>query len=477
MVFSSPLFIYVFCPIFFIAFFLVPGKMKDFIIISASIFFYAWGTNYFILIVFATCVMDYKLGALIHAARENPEKTKLLKLYIFIDVFVNLAILLYFKYTNFFIDNANSLFEILNHDKILFPKVILPIGISFVIFQKMTYCLDISRGKVNPAEHFFVFIEYLLLFPQIIAGPILKYNELAPQFKNKDISPDNIEAGFRKFSVGLFKKVIIADTVAKYADFVFNGPAGAIPIHYTWIGLVCYTLQIYFDFSAYSDMAIGMLKVMGFTIPENFNSPYISISITEFWKRWHISLTSWMREYIYIPLGGNRKGLPRMYFNLWIVFLISGFWHGASWNFVVWGIYHGSLLCFERLVLLKRMERLSSFIRLVLNLFLVMIGWVFFRTENMAHAFDYLRQLFNFSSIAIHTPPDRIMSIDNFGKFIILLAIFVCILPFFDNFHNKLLKTAAGHPKINLFLCFILLYISMIKVGTASFSPFIYFRF
>jgi alginate O-acetyltransferase complex protein AlgI len=353
----------------------------------------------------------------------------------------------------------------------------LPIGISFVIFQKMTYCLDIAKGAAKPAEYFFRYVEYLFLFPALIAGPILRYNVLAPQLADKKITFENIEEGFKRFSVGLAKKVLIADTVARYADMVFNGPAGVIPIHYTWIGLVCYTLQIYFDFSAYSDMAIGMLKIMGFTIPENFDRPYSAKSITEFWKRWHISLTSWMREYLYIPLGGNRKGLPRMYFNLWVVFLISGFWHGASWNFVVWGIYHGSLLCLERLLFLKRIERVSGFIRWGLTLFLVMIGWIFFRTENIGHSFDFLGQMFNFSSIYIHTPPERIIVMDNWGKFIILLASFVCILPIFEEINNALLKFKTGHPKVSLVTCFILFFIAAMKVGTASFSPFIYFRF
>jgi alginate O-acetyltransferase complex protein AlgI len=392
-------------------------------------------------------------------------------------VCINAGILLYFKYANFFVDNISTLFAALHFNELIFTKVMLPIGISFVIFQKMTYCLDIAKGAAKPAEYFFRYVEYLLLFPALIAGPILRYNLLAPQFDNKKISFDNVEEGFKRFSIGLAKKVLIADTVAKYADLVFNGPVGVIPIQYTWIGLVCYTLQIYFDFSAYSDMAIGMLKIMGFTIPENFNRPYISKSITEFWKRWHISLTSWMREYLYIPLGGNRKGISRMYFNLWIVFLISGFWHGASWNFIVWGIFHGSLLCLERLFFLEKMERLPGFIRLGFTLFLVMVGWVFFRTDNIGHSFSFLGQMFNFSSISIHTPPERILIIDNWGIFIILFASVLCILPFFEKINNLLLKFKDNHPQFTLVLCFLLFFVATMKVGTASFSPFIYFRF
>jgi alginate O-acetyltransferase complex protein AlgI len=342
----------------------------------------------------------------------------------------------------------------------------------------MTYCLDIARGSVEPARYFFVYIEYLLVFPQIIAGPIVKYNQLAPQIGNKNISFDNIELGFRKFTIGLFKKVLIADFVSKYADLAFNGPANAIPVQYAWIGLICYTFQIYFDFSAYSDMAIGLLKIMGFNIPINFNNPYISKNITEFWKRWHISLTSWMREYVYIPLGGNRRGKTRTYFNLWVVFLISGIWHGASWNFIIWGIYHGSLLCLEKTGFFRKISsQIPDFVKTVSTVFFVMIGWVFFRADNLKNAFGYLKQLFNLSSANIHTSPERIMVIDNYGKFIILIASLLCILPMINKPKNKITAMMAKHNNITLGLHFLLFFVSVIKVGTASFSPFIYFRF
>ena len=477
MVFSSPLFIFVFCPVFFTAYLLAPAKLKDAVIIIASIIFYTWGAYYFILVVFATCLMDYILGALIYKIRENPEKKNLYRLFIFIDVFINLGILVYFKYTNFFIENLSSLLASLNYEQPLFPKVIMPIGISFIIFQKMTYCLDIAKGTAKPAEHFFAYFEYMLIFPALIVGPILKYNILAPQFRNKAISLDNIEAGFKRFAIGLAKKVLIADTVAKYADLVFNGSAAVIPIDYTWIGLVCFTLQLYFDFSAYCDMAIGMLKIMGLSIPENFHYPFISRSITEFWTRWHISLTSWMREYIYYPLGGNRKGVARTYINLWAIFLISGFWHGAGWTYIVWGISHGCLLCLERLVLLKKMEKIPGFIRMVFTTFMAMLSLVLFRADTLAHSMEYYKQMVNLSSLAVHVPPERIMVIDNFGKFIIVLGAFICIFPFFDKSYKKLIEIKDRFPKTVLVLCFILFCVAVAKVGTASFSPFIYFQF
>jgi alginate O-acetyltransferase complex protein AlgI len=474
MVFSSSLFIFAFLPLFIVFYFIAPLKYKDIVIILCSLFFYAWGANYFILVVIATCAIDYRLGSLIGGGGRNKRFCDFL---LFMDIFINLSILVYFKYANFIGENINALFDLLHLNPIVFTEIVLPVGISFVIFQKMTYCIDIARGTAVPARHFYTYIEYLLIFPQIIAGPIVKYNLFEPQINNKKINLDNIEDGFKLFAVGIFKKVLIADVVAKYADIVFNGQANLIPIHYAWIGLLCYTFQIYFDFSAYSDMAIGLLKIMGFSIPINFDNPYISKSIHEFWKRWHISLTSWMREYVYIPLGGNRKGTIRTYFNKWLVFLISGLWHGASWNFVVWGIYHGSLLCLEEVVLLKKTERIPAVIKLIVTMLLVMIGWVLFRTENMKSAFDFLRQMFNFSSINIHPQPTRIMVIDNHGKFTILIAVFLCIMPLFEKLNSRISAFTNKFKKIVLIPYLLLFFISILKVGTAFLSPFIYFRF
>jgi alginate O-acetyltransferase complex protein AlgI len=369
------------------------------------------------------------------------------------------------------------LFSIIGFNPVNLADVLLPIGISFVVFQKVTYCLDIAKGKVEPAQHFYIYIEYLLIFPQVIAGPIVKYNDLAPQITNRIVTKNNIQWGFNRFSRGLFKKVWIADVVAKYADIAFNGPADMIPIHYTWIGIICYSLQIYFDFSAYSDMAIGMLRIMGFKIPENFKNPYSSKSISEFWKRWHISLTSWMREYLYIPLGGNRKGRLRTYVNQWIVFLISGLWHGASWNFVVWGIYHGTLLCIGKIFLLEKTRKIPHVIRILFTMLLIIIGWVFFRSEKISDALKYLRQMFNVSSVNIHTASERIMVIDNHGKFTIFLACLLCILPCFETFYNIVRKIIGNYRKTMFVLCFLLFLLSVLKFGTASMSPFIYFRF
>ena len=477
MVFSSSLFLFFFLPCFLLSYFLTSSKYRNAVVIIGSLFFYAWGANYFIIIVIITGLIDYRLGDIIEKTRGVPERIILYRSCILFDVVINIGLLLYFKYTNFIVDNINKILALFEVDALPVPHVLLPIGISFVVFQKVTYCLDIAKGQAKPAENFSMFIEYLLVFPQIIAGPIVKYNNLSSQLKDRFINHNAIVYGFERFATGLFKKVWMADALAKYADTAFNGPANAIPIHYAWFGIICYSFQIYFDFSAYSDMAIGLLKIMNFSIPENFNQPYISRSINEFWKRWHISLTSWMREYIYIPLGGNRKGVFMTYINYWIVFLISGLWHGASWNFVLWGIYHGSLLCVEKAVFLKRTEKIHFIIRMVVTYLLVNIGWVIFRSDGLNAAFEYLQQMFNITSINLHPDSKRILVVDKRGMFIFITAVVVCFLPCFDKIYNNIKHFFARHVKLSFSCCLIIFILAALKVGSGYFSPFIYFRF
>jgi alginate O-acetyltransferase complex protein AlgI len=477
MVFSSSLFLFFFLPCFLLCYFLVPNNNKNAVIIISSLFFYAWGANYFIIIVIITGFIDYKLGNIIKRTRNIPEHVVLYRFCIFIDIIINIGLLIYFKYLNFFVDNINKILTVMGTETVSYTKIILPIGISFVVFQKLTYCLDIAKGQTNPVENFQMFIEYLLVFPQIIAGPILKYNILSSQLKNRVINCRLVTEGFERFAIGLFKKVWIADVLAKYADIAFHGPANTIPIYNAWFGIICYSLQIYFDFSAYSDMAIGLLKIMNFSIPENFNHPYISKNINEFWKRWHISLTSWMREYIYIPLGGNRKGNIRTYVNYWIVFLISGFWHGASWNFVLWGIYHGTLLCMEKIIFLKRTEKFHFIVRMGITYLLINIGWVFFRSDGLNRAFEYLYQMFNLASINLHPDPKRIIVVDKRGIFIFIVAIVMCFLPAFEKIYNNIKTLFLKNKKMSLFCYLVIFILAALKVGTATISPFIYFRF
>jgi alginate O-acetyltransferase complex protein AlgI len=477
MVFSSSLFLFLFLPIFFCTYFLVGRKQKNAIIIIGSIFFYGWGANWFLLIVLVTMILDYRLGFIIADCNGKRDKALLRRICIGIDVVVNIGILIYFKYTNFLLANINVIFTKLGFNPVVFTEIVLPIGISFVIFQKVTYCLDIARGKAKPADNYFYYLEYLLVFPQIIAGPIVRYSDIADQIKNRENNYENFMSGFIRFSQGLFKKVWIADILAKYADIVFAMPSESVPIHYAWFGIMCYTFQIYFDFSAYSDMAIGLLRAMGFRIPENFNAPYISKSITEFWKRWHISLTSWMREYLYIPLGGNRKGKFRTYLNQWIVFIVSGFWHGASWNFIFWGFYHGTLICAEKIYLLKKTEKVPAFIKQLFTFVLISCGWVFFRSETMRYAFSYIGTMFNPLSYSVL--PATILYVDHLGIVTFLLAAIISVLPAIPAYRNLAelakIKKRGGTFIAVVSLC--LFAVSALKVSTASVSPFIYFRF
>ncbi len=474
MIFSSALFLFAFCPIFFLSLYFSPQniKLKNAIIIIGSTLFYAWGAGDFFFIVLGTLIIDYILGNLMYKHR------KYTKLFVILDIAMNIGILLYFKYYNFFLDNINTVFGSLGWNSVTFTRVLLPLGVSFVVFQKITYCLDIAKGTTKPAENFFYVIEYLLIFPQIIAGPIVKYNEIADQIKERKITKEMFLYGFKRFSIGLFKKVWIADVIAHVADTVFGAfSVGPIPFDYAWIGIIAYTFQIYFDFSAYSDMAIGMLSMMGFRIQENFNMPYTSLSITDFWKRWHISMTSWFREYLYFPLGGNRKGNVRTYINQWIVFLVSGFWHGASWNFVFWGAYHGSLLCAERAFLLKRTQKINRFIRVALTFLLVMIGWVFFRADSIGMGFSYIGSMFDFSNYYVHVSPQYILNIDPRTWAVFALATIICFLPVFKKAYKFLQEKAVAHPALCDIGVLALFAFSALKVITGSISPFIYFRF
>jgi len=474
MIFSSIIFLFVFCPIFFLTLYFSPKsiKIKNGIIILGSMFFYAWGAGDFIFIILGTLIIDYLLGNLIYKYR------KYSKLFVILDVAMNVGILLYFKYFNFFMGNINVLFGSIGWNPVVFTSVLLPLGVSFTIFEKMTYCLDISKGTTKPAENFFYVLQFLLIFPKIIAGPIIKYNEISDQIKERTVSKEFFLYGLKRFCIGLFKKVWIADVIARVADTVFGASSvGPIPFDYAWIGIIAYTFQIYLDFSAYSDMAIGMLSMMGFSIQENFNMPYTALSITDFWKRWHISMTSWFRRYLYFSLGGNQKGTVRMYINLWIVFLVSGFWHGASWNFVFWGAYHGFLLCAERVFFLKRTQNINRFIRVAVTFLLVMLGWVFFRAESISMGFSYIGSMFDFRNYYVHVNPEYILNIDPRTWAVFALAALMCFMPLFKKACSWLQIKVTDYPVLRDIGIIALFAFSALKIITGTISPFIYFRF
>lgn len=339
MVFSSVLFLFYFLPIFFLVYILIPVKLRNTWALIASLLFYAWGAPIFVFVVSGIIVIDFFIVNKIYESQDRSLRRKLLT----VSVILKVGLLAYFKYANFFIENIDVVLQAAGFSKIPWTQVALPIGISFFTFQALTYSVDVYRKVHAPLKSIGDYLLYILLFPQLIAGPIVRYNEIADQLEDRHENEnfDNRVLGLFRFIIGLSKKVLIANVLGAEADKAFAFSQDELTSNIAWIGILAYTFQIYFDFSGYSDMAIGLGRMMGFKFPENFNNPYVSQNITEFWRRWHITLGRFMRDYLYIPLGGNRVTVSRMYFNLAFVFIVSGFWHGAAWNFLIWGAYHG----------------------------------------------------------------------------------------------------------------------------------------
>jgi alginate O-acetyltransferase complex protein AlgI len=473
MVFSSIVFLLYFLPIFLITYYAVPEKYKNIVILFFSIFFYSWGAPKFIFVILGTTFLDFHLVRWMWHTQNQIHRRLLLTL----SVSVNFGLLFYFKYSNFFIENINSLLSIFGNSNIQWTKLILPIGISFYTFETITYVVDVYRRVHKPLEKFWDYQLYIILFPKLIAGPIVRFHEIADQIEFRDHTMDKLFKGGVRFIFGLSKKVLIANVLSGYADSIFNGDISSINSTEAWLAIVAYTFQIYFDFSGYSDMALGIGQMLGFKFPENFNSPYISKSITEFWRRWHITLGNWMRNYLYIPLGGNRVNTKfRLYFNLILVFFFSGLWHGASWNFIIWGLYHGIFLVLDRIFLLKLLNKLYTPISVVFTFFVVVFGWVIFRIENLTDTLFFYKKLvdFNFSPINISDKLDFI--------FMLLIGIIISFITLFK-FGNKLenmIFSSEYNAKLKtvLFLSSLLLFTLCIGSLTVSkFNPFIYFRF
>lgn len=474
MVFSSITFLVYFLPIFLLAYHLTPNKFKNACILLFSIVFYAWGGPKFIFVILGTTFLDFFLVNKMYEAKTEKNK----KVLLVISLIMNLGLLFYFKYFNFFIDNINSVLGMVGVSEIKWLKIILPIGISFYTFESVTYVVDVYRGIHKPLKNFWHYQTYILLFPKLIAGPIVRYNDIADQITNreKNYTAEIKLSGFYIFCLGLAKKVIIANTIGAQADDVFKLNVSEIDTAAAWVGALAYTFQIYFDFSGYSDMAIGLCKIMGIRLPENFNNPYLSSSITEFWRRWHITLGNWMKNYLYIPLGGNKVNSTRLYLNLFIVFLSSGLWHGASWNFVIWGAFHGLFLVLERLFLLNVYAKTGKIISTLFTFIIVVVGWVYFRTEDLSQANHIIKTMFSFNlndgKFALH---------NDFYFSLFLSAIFSFFA--FSNYTKQLQLKVYGenHSKVStismLTISIALFYISLSYIAALDFNPFIYFRF
>ena len=478
MLFTEPTFLFLFLPILIGLYYATSSvKARNVLLVVASVIFYAKGGGTFTWLILLSIVFNYWMAIAIAKARPSNEKRA--RRLLAIAVGVDLLVLAVFKYADFFAENLNAVLHVAGVNGFIVPYIVLPIGISFFTFHAISYVVDVYRNDAVAQKSPVHAALYLLLFPQLIAGPIIRYREIAGQLERRVADFDGFGEGVRRFIIGLGKKMLIANTVAVPADRIFSMNGGEISFAHAWLGIACYTLQIYFDFSGYSDMAIGLGRMFGFRFPENFRWPYIAASVQEFWRRWHISLSNWFRDYLYVPLGGNRATPARVYRNLVTVFFLCGLWHGASWNFVIWGLYHGSFLVAERVGLGAALKRLWPPLQHLYLMLAVMIGWVFFRADSLLRALVYLRAMVGLGPAlptafapSYYLTPELVVA---------LIAGVIGSMPVgfaFDRWRDRL-PAAPGRifELTALAALFLILAASMLQVAAGSYSPFIYFRF
>jgi alginate O-acetyltransferase complex protein AlgI len=483
MVFSSIIFLFLFLPLTLALYFFSGRRLSNIFLLLASLIFYSWGEGFFVLLLLASILANYLSGILLAKYRSH----KLSQFILFIAIALNLALLGYWKYADFIIANCNYFFSFIGMKSLIVKPNHLPIGISFFSFSGISYVLDVYWGKARAQANIINLALYIALFPKLIAGPIVRYVDIEAEISKRTITLDKFAGGLERFIYGLGKKVLIANTLSVAADHIFSIPVYDLTLPVAWVGIVCYTLQIYFDFSGYSDMAIGLGRMFGFSFIENFNYPYISESVQDFWRRWHISLSSWFRDYLYIPMGGNRKGTIRTCVNIFTVFFLVGWWHGASWNFIIWGIYYGLFLIVERLGFRDILERFWKPLRHAYVVLIVMVGWVFFRAETLRYAVDYLLVMFGFIHAA-GTQYNISMFLNRELTITLLAAILFSmpILLYLKQFEQALLNKTSGvkDDYIKLILratrfaaLTILLILSLSSVAASTYNPFIYFKF
>ncbi len=473
MVFSSLLFLFRFLPVVLILYFIAPRGLRNFILFITSLIFYAWGEPvYFVLMLFSTLV-DFTHGMLVDKYKKQGND-KAARRTVASAMIINLALLGFFKYADFIIGNINAL----TGASIPLLNLALPIGISFYTFQTMSYTIDVYRGEAQVQKSIISFGAYVVLFPQLIAGPIVQYKTIAKQLVERKETADRFSYGVMRFMSGLGKKVLLANNIGLLWDQISANPAGEISVVMSWLGITAYAFQIYFDFSGYSDMAIGLGQMFGFRFLENFDYPYMSKSITEFWRRWHISLGTWFKEYVYIPLGGNRKGFAIQIRNIAIVWLLTGIWHGASWNFVLWGAYFGVILVIEKVFLLKLLKKLPAWVSHVYTILLVWVSWVIFAFDDLSRGIDYLRTMFGLNQTVV---------LDNSTVYLLYTnAILLVILIFastdlpkklFGKLFTKIGEDGAAAVAMKGVYVAVLFLISTAYLVDASYNPFLYFRF
>lgn len=466
MVFSSTIFLCVYLPLVLLGYYICPKKGRNLFLLIVSLVFYAWGEPKYVFLMIFSILVNYIFGRLMDKHRENKKR---LKLMLVLSVVIDIGLLSVFKYTDFIITNVNAIFGA-NFDLL---NIALPIGISFYTFQAMSYTIDVYRNDVRVQKNLIDFGMYITMFPQLIAGPIVRYADVQDQLAERSVTTVDFSEGVMRFVVGLGKKVLLANQMgAVWSEIYALG--GDVSALMAWTGAIAYTFQIYFDFSGYSDMAIGLGRMFGFKFPENFRYPYQSVSITDFWRRWHITLSTWFKEYLYIPLGGNRRGLARQALNLLIVWSLTGFWHGAGWNFVLWGLYYFVILFIEKLFLLKALDKLPKFFRHVYALLLIIIGWVIFASDDVSVLLPFLGSMFGANG--------AVGGMDVYTLLTKAVLLIICCIASTE-LPKKLFLSATGAMNekaaftLKSVLTIALLALSMILLIGDSYNPFLYFRF
>ena len=477
MVFSNLTFVCLFLPTVLACYFIAPRSARNIVLVSASVVFYVWGGRIAIVLIALSIGINFAVGQAI-AAADGVRRHRLIAW----SIAGNLLILIVFKYTNFIVDNVNWVLESFWDLRLPNPTIPLPLGISFFTFHIMSYLIDVYRGVAQAQRSPAAFSLYIMNFPQLIAGPIIRYRPIAGQLEDRPVSFDDIDTGVARFAAGLAKKLLIANPIGAVGDHLFAFAPSDLPIWAVWLAVVCFALQIYFDFSGYSDMAIGMARMFGFRFPENFNYPYASISIQDFWRRWHMTLSAWFRDYVYLPLGGSRGGHWTTVRNLWIVFLLCGAWHGASWNFIVWGMWHGLFLSIERSAAVQAvLSRTPAALRIGYVLLVVMVGWVFFRAPNLELALDMLARMFALQGGTATMLP---VSSHVAGPTLLLIALATCfafpIWPRAKELMQKMAGTPGEQITFDLARAVVVGAITVLCLATMTIdqnNPFIYFRF
>ena len=466
MVFSSTIFLCIFLPLVLLGYYICPKKGRNFFLLIASLVFYAWGEPKYVFLMVFSIIANYVFGLLMEKHRQNSRR---LKLMLVLSVVIDLGLLGVFKYTDFIISNINAAFGA-NFDLL---KLALPIGISFYTFQAMSYTIDVYRNDVKVQRNIIDFGMYITMFPQLIAGPIVRYADVEEQLRDRIVTAQDFSEGATRFVVGLGKKVLLANQIgALWSEiYALGGSSSALM---AWLGAIAFTFQIYFDFSGYSDMAIGLGRMFGFKFPENFRYPYQSVSITDFWRRWHITLSTWFREYLYIPLGGNRRGFARQALNLLIVWTLTGFWHGAGWNFILWGLYYFAILFIEKLFLLKALDRAPKILRHIYSLLLIILGWVIFACDDITVLLPFIGSMFGANG--------ALGGLDIYWLTTKAVLLVICCIASTE-LPKKLMISLSGRLGekqafvLKSVLTLLLLGLSMVFLIGDSYNPFLYFRF